>query len=99
MAITKVVYNEAEERRLQRGPIADDATDRGQQVAQGMRSRVRVRSGKLLGSIRVEPADVTGDEVAVDVPADAENNGFPYAMALEFALEYPFMIPALEEIE
>lgn len=103
MALTRVVYNDAEERRLQQGPIGDHFEDEGRDVARAARGRVRVLSGKLLGSIDTEPAEVTGDDVAVDVRADAENAGFPYAIAHEFSTRHmvgtPFLIPSLEEID
>lgn len=103
MALVRVVYHEAEEQRLLKGPISEHLEDEGREVARAARSRVRVKSGKLLGSIRSESAETAGGEAQVDIPADAENNGFPYAIPLEFGAthmsDYPFLIPALEEID
>lgn len=105
MTLTKVIYHEVAERALTNGPIADRLEEFGEDVARGARSRVAVRTGRLLGSIRVEtPPEPLGDkQFAVDVPADATNAGFPYAVALEYGTRYmtedPFLIPALEEIE
>lgn len=103
MAATRVVYSDAEERSLKQGPISDHLEGEGRDVARGARGRVAVRSGKLLGSIDIEPTEITGDDVAVDVRADAENAGFPYAIAHEFSTNHmvgtPFLIPSLEEID
>lgn len=104
MALIKVIYHELAEKALVEGPISDQLEDYGEEVAREARSRVRVRTGKLLSSIRVEtPPEPLGDkQFAVDVPADATNAGFPYAIALEYGTQHmtedPFLIPALEEI-
>lgn len=105
MGPTRVEWNDQAWSELVDGPIAEHAGELGDDVAAGARRRVRTKTGRLHGSIRVERRVEAGDDgVAADVSADAENNGFPYAVALEAPAvqlhrAYPFLTPALEEID
>lgn len=103
MGPTRVEWHDRVWDELVDGPIADHMEDIGEDVATRAERRVRRRTGYLASTIRVEQA-VEADSAAADVSADAENNGFPYAVALEAPAvqlhrAYPFLTPALEEID